>query len=128
MKVLHLICKKDEGSLSLRGIKPVSGESGVYISCCWDFKFDDAKRLEGGKIYFHETKSERSSLGGNVIEAVQIDLGDGETEYYSPSADDQSKRQKRVMFKFRVSADCRDVKWFGKNHAMSWTSGIIDAG
>lgn len=127
MKALHLINKKDENSNKRRGINSVRGEPGVFMSCCWDFNLSDAKKLIGGRIYFHNDKATKSFLGGKVLDVIQINMSDGEFEYYSPAPEDRDKRQNRLMFKFEVSDDCRDVKWSGKNHSMSWTSGIIDA-
>lgn len=126
MKVLHLINKRGEGDLYPKGMSSVAGEPGVFMSCCWDIKLEDAIKLIGGKIYFHETKSKPSKLGGNVIDVAEIDMSDGATEYYIPSEGDKDKKPARVMFKFQLTQDCRDVKWAGKSHSMSWTSGIID--
>jgi len=127
MKALHLINKKEENSNKRKGINSVKDEPGVFMSCCWDFDFLEAKELIGGKIYFHNDKATKSFLGGKVLDVIQINMGDGETEYYSPEPGDKEKRQNRLMFKFQVSEDCREVKWSGRNHSMSWTSGIIDA-
>lgn len=127
MKALHLINKKEENSNKRKGINSVKGEPGVFMSCCWDFDLSEARKLIGGKIYFHNDKATKSFLGGKVLDVTPMDMGDGRSEYYTPALADREKKQKRVMFKFQVSEDCRDVKWSGKNHSMSWTSGIIDA-
>ena len=72
MKALHLINKKDENSNKRRGINSVRGEPGVFMSCCWDFNLSDAKKLIGGRIYFHNDKATKSFLGGKVLDVIQI--------------------------------------------------------
>jgi len=86
---------------------------------------EEAKTLIGGMIFFHDTKSERSKLGGHVVDVQSVKL-DEETEFHKVDPEDTSKRQTRVMFKFEITPEGREQRWRGKDHAMSWTSGIID--
>jgi len=125
MKILHLINKPTEDSIHSKGMTKVKDETNRYISCCWDFKLEEAKTLIGGMIFFHDTKSERSKLGGNVVDVQAVRL-DEETEFHKVDPDDTSKKQKRVMFKFEITPEGREQIWRGKDHSMSWTSGIID--
>ena len=125
MKILHLINKPTEDSIHSKGMTKVKDETNLYISCCWDFKLEEAKTLIGGMIFFHDTKSERSKLGGNVLDVQPVRL-DEETEFHKVDPDDISKRQTRVMFKFEIIPEGREQRWRGKDHSMSWTSGIID--
>ena len=103
----------------------VKDETNLYISCCWDFKLEEAKTLIGGMIFFHDTKSERSKLGGNVLDVQPVRL-DEETEFHKINLEDQNKKQSRVMFKFEITPEGREQRWRGKDHSMSWTSGILD--
>ena len=125
MKILHLINKPTPDSIHAKGLIKVKDETNRYISCCWDFKLEEAKGLIGGMIFFHDTKSERSKLGGNVVDVQPVRL-DEETEFHKVDPEDENKRQSRVMFKFEITPEGREQRWRGKDHAMSWTSGIID--
>ena len=125
MKILHLINKPTEDSIHSKGMTKVKDEMNRYISCCWDFKLEEAKTLIGGMIFFHDTKSERSKLGGNVVDVQAVRL-DEETEFHKVDPEDTSKRRTRVMFKFEITPEGRELIWRGKDHSMSWTSGIID--
>ena len=125
MKILHLINKPTPDSIHAKGLIKVKDETNRYISCCWDFKLEEAKTLIGGMIFFHDTKSERSKLGGNVVDVQPVRL-DEETEFHKVDPEDTSKRQTRVMFKFEITSEGREQRWRGKDHSMSWTSGIID--
>ena len=44
------------------------------------------------------------------------------------SPGDEKKRQTRLMFMLRAELEAKSVARAGKNHSMSWTSGIIDQG
>ena len=125
MKILHLINKPTPDSIHAKGLTKVKDETNSYISCCWDFKLEEAKTLIGGMIFFHDTKSERSKLGGHVVDVQSVKL-DEETEFHKVDPEDTSKRQTRVMFKFEITPEGREQIWRGKDHSMSWTSGIID--
>ena len=125
MKILHLINKPTPDSIHAKGLTKVKDEKNSYISCCWDFKLEEAKTLIGGMIFFHDTKSEKSKFGGRVIDAQAIKL-DEETEFHKVDPNDKDKKQSRVMFKFEITPEGREQSWRGKDHSMSWTSGIID--
>ena len=125
MKILHLINKTQPLELLPKGVSKSKEDGNIYISCCWDFKLEEAKTLIGGMIFFHDTKSDRSKLGGHVVDAQPVKL-DEETEFHKVDPEDENKRQSRVMFKFEITPEGREQRWRGKDHAMSWTSGIID--
>tara|TARA_B100000586_G_C19980593_1_gene371807 strand:+ start:223 stop:606 length:384 start_codon:yes stop_codon:yes gene_type:complete len=125
MKILHLINKPTPDSIHAKGLTKVKDEKNSYVSCCWDFKLEKAKTLIGGMIFFHDTKSEKSKFGGRVIDVQSIKL-DEETEFHKVDPNDKDKKQSRVMFKFEMTPEGRELRWRGKDHSMSWTSGIID--
>ena len=125
MKILHLINKTQPLELLPKGVSKSKEDGNIYISCCWDFKLEEAKTLIGGMIFLHDTKSERSKLGGHVVDVQSVKL-DEETEFHKADPEDTSKRQTRVMFKFEITSEGREQRWRGKDHSMSWTSGIID--
>jgi hypothetical protein len=126
MKILHLINKPTPDSIYAKGLTKVKDEKNSYVSCCWDFDLEVAKTLIGGMIFFHDTKSEKSKLGGRVLDVQSIRL-DEDTEYHKIDPDDKDKKQQRVMFKLEITPYGRNQRWRGKDHSMSWTSGIIES-
>ena len=125
MKALHLICRTDSETKRPLGVSKVENEQNIYMSCCWDFDLETAKSLVDGMIYFHDVKAENSYLGGRVLEAHSVRL-DEDSEYHQTRPEHSGKRLDRVMFKFEITLEGRNREWRGKDHAMSWTSGIIE--
>lgn len=127
MKILHLINKRNPKTNRPWGIYPMKDEKGVYYSCCWDFPLEKSKELIGGMIFFHLTKSDRSHLGGVVKDVLPVNLNDtSDYPFIELNEDEDPQRKDRVMFVFQVTQEGREQKWRGKDHSMSWTSGIID--
>ena len=126
MKRLHLVNKVSEDSYKRLGITKIKGEKNQYYSCCWKFKYEDAKQLIGGSIYFHTTKSDKSTFGGRVLDAQPMTMDGNPTEYYTPSEGDKDKTQNRVYFTFEFTDQHRGQMWRGKDNTRDWTSGIID--
>lgn len=126
MKRLHLVNKVLEGSYKRMGITKIKGESNKYWTCCWRFNYTDAKKLIGGSIYFHPTKSDKSTFGGRVIDAQPMKINGIPTEYYTPLPGDKEKFQDRVYFTFEFDDQYRGQVWRGNDNDRSWTSGIID--
>jgi hypothetical protein len=124
MKVLHLINRKRPNSYQREGLTLVSDEPHHYVSCCWDLDFAECQTLIGGMIYLHNSKGEKSFMGGVVKEVEQIDLNIG-GPYYQPTSDVRPARTLRVQIKFESTHEGRNVKWQGMDHSMAWTSGII---
>jgi hypothetical protein len=125
MKVLHLVNKKRPDSYQREGLTPVPGAPNHYVSCCWDLDFDECQNLIGGMIYLHNSKNEKSFMGGVVKEVQRIDLKIG-GQYYHPTSDVRPAKTNRVQIKFESNREGRQVSWRGMDHAMAWTSGIID--
>ena len=98
-----------------------------YVSCCWDFKIEDAVDLIGGRIYLHHTKKDLSFMGGVVTDVVKCDLRFA-NKYFDPQIDDTPARFDRVYIEFLSTLECRKKPWnnSGLNHTMAWTTGIID--
>ena len=107
MKILHLICRTDPQTQRPLGISKIKDEQDTYMSCCWDFKLEDAKQLVGGMIFFHDTKAEDSKLGGLVLDALPVRL-DQDSEYNQAKPEDSEKRLDRVMF---VNAGLKFHHW-----------------
>lgn len=114
MKKLHLICKRDEEGHSLKGLYRVDAEKHTWASGKWDIKPEEAKQLIGGKLFLHQSKTERSHFGGTVIGVNEV------------LAEDRA-RPDRVEFEFTFEPDARGVLWDGADHAMASYGGIIDA-
>ena len=72
MKELHLICRRDPNSIGRLGLYSVDKDNGVWATGKWDFSLVEAKMLIGGLIYLHESKSERSAFGGEVISVKAV--------------------------------------------------------
>jgi len=106
MKNLHLINKRD--GVSLLNLT-FDKEAKRHKTGNWKFDMEEAQSLVGGKIFLHETKAEKSIIGGTVFSA------------------EPSPEEGRVIFTFESDSEGKNKKWSGPDHAMAWTSGIIDA-
>ena len=112
MKAVHLICRRDEVTKRPKGIDPIAGNH-QYSSVAWDFSPEQAESLIGGEILFHQTKAEKSYLGGTI------------TGYEEINRDDLA-RQERIKFTFTATLEAKNQPWRGHDHSMAWTSGIIE--
>lgn len=125
MKVIHIKCEKDEKTQRPLGITKIEGNR--YMSCCWYFDLEEMKELIGGQIFFHNSKSERSKLGGTVINVHPITMTkDYDGPYYTYKEEDEGKRSDRMMFEFEIDPSLRGVKWRGKSHMYSYCGGIVE--
>ena len=133
LKVVHLI-NKIKSDFDPRTRKPNEtmreglfhgGEKNHFVSCCWDFNIEEAQNLIGGMIYLHDTKAEKSFMGGKVVDVQQVDLNEG-NEYFDPTTQKVPSRSERVWIKFESTYEGRGIAWSGQDHSMAWTSGIID--
>lgn len=117
----------DEKTNRPLGINPIDVKTNRYMSCCWDFDIEEMKQLIGGMIYFHKTKTEKSYLGGKVLNVHPITMDkDYDGPYYQPKLEDIDKRSERMMFEFEITLDGREVGWRGKDHVMSYFGGIVE--
>ncbi len=101
---IHFICR---GELGVTPLKHPIYETGE-----WDVSREDAERLVGGMVYLHETKSERSYFGGRIETFREVDT--------------DMAHARRIVFKFRSTADAKGVRWRGASHNMAWTSGVVE--
>ena len=53
------------------------------------FRFLEAKKLIGGKIIYNDKAP--SHFWRKSFDVIQMNMGDGETEYYSPEPGDKEK-------------------------------------
>ena len=125
MWVLHLINKTNPETKRPYGVYKVKNEINNYYSCCWNFDLERSKNLIGGMIYLHNSKSEKSFFGGKVLEVIPVNL-DSPPDFVILRTDDDPKQRDRVMFKFESLTEGKGKEWEGKDHSMSWTSGIIN--
>jgi hypothetical protein len=125
MKALHLMNKKRPDSYKREGLTPVPDEPNHYVSCCWDLDLKEYQNLVGGMLYLHNSKSEKSFMGGVVKKVERIDLKVG-SEYYDPSSEARPARTNRIQITFESTREGRQISWRGMNHAMAWASGLID--
>ena len=127
MKVLHIICKDDPTTNRPKGVTQIQPKVNRYMSCCWDLDIEEMKELIGGMIFFHNSKTTKSKLGGKVLNVHPIKMDhtyDG--PYYNPKLEDLDRRSDRMMFEFEITLDGRDVDWRGKDHIMSYCGGIVE--
>jgi len=135
LKVVHLINKKKQNfDPKTKGPYDTKHEGlfltdlvNVYVSCCWDFKVEDAEELIGGRIYLHHTKKKISFMGGVVTKVTNCDLRFA-NKYFDPQKQKIPSRFDRVFIEFRSTHKDRHVWWnsAGNVHPMAWTTGIID--
>ena len=104
LRVAHFKC------LNRLGIKGLGNNK--YSSEAWDISDEDARQLVGGKVYFHTTKTEKSYFGGKV-------------DSFEVLATDNA-HERRIKLYLTAELDCKGVEWQGKDHMMSWYSGIIE--
>ncbi len=103
MTSLHLICRS--------GLHLLPTKFPVFESGFWDLSADDAKRLVGGSLFLHETKSRPSYFGGTVL-SWRV------TEANEPYPG-------RIVFEVCSTASGKGAKWKGAAHAMAWSGGIV---
>ncbi len=84
----------------------------VYTSRAWDISKEDAQNLVGGKIHFHNSKSETSYFGG-VVKGFEIVHTD-------------SPHDERVVFTVESHSDCKNVAWAGIDHINAHYSGVLE--
>ncbi len=106
MKNLHLINKRDGARLLNLEFDKVAKQ---YRTGNWKFEMEEAQSLVGGKIFLHETKVQKSTVGGTVVSV------------------EPSPEEDRVIFTFMSESEGKTKEWAGQDHGMAWNSGIIDA-
>lgn len=111
MKAVHFISRRD-GGIGLVGLTKLG--TGTFRSECWTFaKADRPKDLTGGWIYLHPGgKDQPSTFGGRISEIQPCERSDGTVG---------------VSFLFEAKPEGRGQSWRGPDHAMAYTSGILDA-
>ena len=93
MPKIHLIEK-------LANFHTIDKESRVYETFCWAVTEANAAKLVGGQIYFHKAQDKPSYYGGTII-SYRVLPDDANGPYEIPG---------RIVFKFKASLDCKDIK------------------
>lgn len=93
-----------------RGIK-VKGMP-IFTSEAWDIPSEDARKLLGGEIYFHETKGKPSYFGG-IVKAFRI-------------ISTEKAHSKRVVFEIEATSQAKNRPWVGISHINAHYSGVIE--
>jgi hypothetical protein len=108
-KSIHLICRRD--GIGLMGLS-FDRETRMFRSVAWGLSQADANEIEGGWVYFHPTKDDRSEFGGFVkrVEPTEILSAGG-------------KPDMAIILESRVEG--RGQEWRGAKHAMAWWSGLV---
>jgi hypothetical protein len=83
-----------------------------YESGSWAINENDARRLIGGTLHFHESKCDPAYFGGTVTgyDVVETD----------------NARSRRIMFKLTSTVEARGVAWKGRDDTNAFFSGIIE--
>ena len=98
----HLLCERSPGGFN--GLRPLS--KAHYISEAWPIAAQhDAKALIGGKVYFHDHKSTRSTFGGTVEWVCT-----SEKEY----RDTKGRKHPRMTLIIRFDPSCVGLTWRGR--------------
>ncbi|MDA8603695.1 hypothetical protein N9M21_04675, partial [Alphaproteobacteria bacterium] len=98
-------------------------------SCCWNFKLEEAERLEGGMVYMHRTKKDLSSWAGKVVDVLEVDVSVPEDAKLFPHVESgwlKPKKLKRVTFILEYDPQGVGIAWRGQSHRRAWSSGIIE--
>ena len=123
MNGIHIINKLEEGSNTKRrgmniitGSQPIHFKSGIWDPISMGFKNVDEVRynLVGGMVFFHNTKTSVSFVGGLVLEIDEVLL------------EEEGKRDERFEITFQSMIEGKGQKWRGKNHTMGYNSGLIE--
>ena len=104
MARLHVICR--------RGLHLQVTSFPVFESGYWLLGEEEARRLQGGMLYLHETKSKRSYFGG-MVRGWRISGLPGE-----PAG--------RIVLEVRSEAAAKGIPWQGADHSMAWSGGVLD--
>ncbi len=111
MTSAHLICRD---SLNLQVVKMPVFESGIWDTVT--IPEEDAKRLVGGILMLHETKSKPSYFGGTV------------TGYRRARRDDDRSRSEGWIFTLTSTLEAKGQPWSkrGRHDVNAHYSGVID--
>ena len=132
MNGIHILNKLNEGSNFKRlGLDPIKGSSLLkYESGHWDpismgFKDVDEVRekLVGGMVFLHNDKNTDSFVGGLVLEIDEVILDEEEVDRGKGRV---VKREDRFQIIFQSMLEGKGQSWRGRDHAMSYTSGLIE--
>jgi len=113
MAAIHFICRRQ--GHTLRNLTQVKDRQNVWISGCWTISEREAQQLVGGWIYLHpEGKTEPSQFGGVILSFEPCERREG------------AAREQGLAFTFEARKEGRDQAWRGADHAMAWTSGLVE--
>lgn len=84
----------------------------LFTSEAWDISSEDAEKLLGGIIYFHDTKRKPSYFGG-IVRGYQI-------------IDTNNAHSERVVFTIEATREAKGKPWSGRNHTYAHYSGVMD--
>jgi hypothetical protein len=104
MNHIHFICRE---GLNLRATRFPEFESGY-----WDIAEEDAAKLVGGMVYFHEAKNSPSYFGGRV------------SSFHVEHTDEA--HAKRIVFNLTSEKQGKGAAWEGSDYSMAWNSGVIE--
>lgn len=93
MPKLHLIER-------INALKPIDKDNNEWESYCWAIAEDTAEKLIGGQIYLHRAQDKVSHFGGTILSYRVL----------GPDANGQFEVPGRIVFRFKASMDCKNIK------------------
>jgi len=128
--ILHLICKgrghKTGVPTDINGIvRRFDLGPNTYSSGYWDFSLEEGKKLIGGGLHLHESKRQKSTLGGTVVDVYEQELNEETVIELKMDYLPIPKRRNRVVFVFQLTTLCKNVEWRGNDWMMSYNGGIV---
>ena len=122
--VLHLKCEGRGHTTGipsqLNGVKRrFDLGDNTYQSGYWNIELEEGKKLVGGEIFLHETKSKPSMVGGEVIDVYEQELTEENVQELDMDYLPIPSRRTRVVFVFQLTSECKGIKWRGDDSMMS---------
>lgn len=112
MQAIHFKCEQDDTGQPI-GVK-YDRVTRTFRSGDWDISVEQAAALQGGWLYLHTTKTTPSYFGGRVSGFAPITVVD-------------KARPNRIVLIFAPRPEGKGQPWRGRDFAMAWTSGLVDA-
>jgi len=93
MPKIHLIER-------IANLKITNKANNEWDSYCWAIAEDTAAKLVGGQIYLHRAQDKPSHFGGTIL-SYRVLGADANGQFEVPG---------RIVFRFKASMDCKNVK------------------
>ena len=136
---IHIICHHNTYRNRPHGLYVVKEAYGdcpagmpYHLSHCWVISDQDAEKLKGGLLFLHDTKADKSFIGGRIIEMRKVRVDDPSTHPIEKDPKEDEGREEgatkdRYTIYFENLGDKgRGIAWGGKGYAMEYITGAIE--